>query len=210
MTTTHRPGRRRIIPKDAILYAPGDPTHLLWRLEEGVVRQCLYLADGQRVIAGFAFPGDVLGLSDDRPVLTAEAATSALIFEWIVDPREEAALRIGLLSQALHRAFLTLAIRSRRHARARVAAFFLDLAERRLGAEFRLPIPLIDLADHLGLTLHTISRTLTEFRRCGLIRQTRGRMFIVTQVERLRDIANEGPAAHAKDPLSVASQRITH
>ncbi len=208
--TTHPFGRRRSIPKDAILFAPGVPVRNLHRVEEGVIRQCLYLADGQRVIAGFAFPGDVLGLSDDQPMLTAETATSVLVCEWAIDQAEEADQRIRLLSRALQQVFLTLAIRSRRHARARVAAFLLDLAERRLGTEFRLPVPLVDLADHLGLTLHTISRTLTEFRRWGMLRQTRGRMFIITQIERLRDIANDGVTIPSNDPLSAFSPGMTH
>ncbi|WEK44014.1 MAG: Crp/Fnr family transcriptional regulator [Candidatus Sphingomonas colombiensis] len=210
MATTHPSGRRRILPKDAVLYAPGDLTRNLHRIEEGVVRLCLYLADGQRVIVGFAFPGDVIGLSEDQQVLTAEAATSVMVFEWGIEPREETEQRIKLLSLALHQAYLVLAVRSRRHARARVAAFFLDLTGRGLGTEFRLPLPLADLADHLGLTLHTISRTLTEFRRRGLLRQARGRVFTITQSDRLREIANEGQVFPSESHLPAFSPGMIH
>lgn len=196
MATTHPSGRRRIIPKDAMLYAPGESTRNLHRVEEGVVRQCLYLSDGQRVIAGFAFPGDVIGALDDQPMVTAEAATSTLVFEWTIDPGADPQQCASLLSQALHQTYLTMAIRSRKHARARLAAFLLDLAERRLGSEFRLPLTLVDLADHLGLTQHTISRTLTEFRRSGVLRQASGHLFIINHCDPLREIANEGPRPH--------------
>lgn len=210
MTTTRPHGRRRVFPKDTILYAPGNSTHNLHRIEEGVVRQCLYLSDGHRIVAGFAFPGELIGLIDAHQMLSAEAAAQVLTFEWAVDPHDEAEQRSGMLSLALHQAHLTLAIRSRRHARARLAAFLLDLVEHRLGPEFRLPIPLGDLADHLGLGLHTISRTFAELRSGGVLRQARGRLFTITQIDQLREIASEGPTAPPKGSLAALSQRITH
>ncbi|QKS00506.1 Crp/Fnr family transcriptional regulator [Sphingomonas sp. CL5.1] len=211
MVMMHPSGRRRILPKDAVVYAPGDLAHGLLRIEEGIVRLCLYLADGQRVIVGFAFPGDIIGLIDDHQMLTAEAATSVMVHESSSDGQEnDAPRKIRLLSLALRQTYFVLAIRSRRHARARVAAFLLDLAGRRLGTEFRLPLPLTDLADHLGLTLHTISRTLTEFRRRGVLRQGRGRVFTITQTDRLREIANEGPLFASENHLPSFSPGITH
>lgn len=211
MAMTHPSGRRRILAKDAMLYAPDDQAHGLHRIEEGVVRLCLYLADGQRVIVGFAFPGDVIGLIDEQQMLTAEAATSVMVFESAAGEQgDDADQRVRLLSLALRRAYLVLAIRSRRHARARVAAFLLDLAGRGLGTEFRLPLPLADLADHLGLTVHTVSRTLTEFRRRGVLRQARGRIITITQTDRLREIDNACPILPSENHLPVFSPGITH
>lgn len=208
--STHPTGRRRAFPKDVVLCAQGDATHNLHRIEAGVVRQCLYLSDGQRIVAGFAFPGELIGLIDGHQLLTAEAAAPVMTFEWPVDPHDENDQRIRMLSLALQQAHLTLAIRSRRHARARVAAFLLDLAERRLGPEFRLPIPLVDLADHLGLRLHTVSRTFTELQSEGVLRKARGRLFTVTEVDRLREMANEGPVLHSKSQLVTFLSGTTH
>lgn len=208
--TTHPTGRRRTFQKDTVLFAPSEAAHSLHQIQEGVVRQSLYLSDGQRIVAGFAFPGELVGLLGAHQMLTAEAAAPVLTFEWLVDPQDQADQRIKMLSLALHQAHLTLAIRSRRHARARLAAFLLDLAERRLGPEFRLPIPLVDLADHLGLKLHTISRTFTELRSEGVLRKARGRLFTITQVGRLREIANEGPARHSNSHPLTFSPGITH
>src|SRR5436309_1103527 len=121
--TMHPFGRRRVFPKDSVLFPPGDATHHLHRIEEGVVRQCLYLSDGQRLVAGFAFPGELIGLVGGHQMLTIEAAAPVLTFEWAVDPQDEHDQRVSMLVLALHQAYLALALRSRRHARARVAAF---------------------------------------------------------------------------------------
>jgi CRP/FNR family transcriptional regulator len=62
----------------------------------------------------------------------------------------------------------------RKTARERVASFLMDqsrLAERRgrAGNPIRLPMQRLDIADYLGLTIETVSRTLSAFKREGLI-----------------------------------------
>jgi CRP/FNR family transcriptional regulator len=60
----------------------------------------------------------------------------------------------------------------RKTARERVASFIAALARRRKlapGAPLELPMSRADIADYLGLTIETVSRTLTLFRKEGLI-----------------------------------------
>ncbi|HEX7852217.1 MAG TPA: Crp/Fnr family transcriptional regulator [Sphingobium sp.] len=182
--------RQRVYGKNAMIFFQGDKADHVLRIVQGVVRLCLYLPDGQRVVAGFAFPGDLIGLDHSRYAVTAEAVTAALLHERppIGGGQNE---EVRLISGALHQANIALAVRSRRHARARVAAFLIALVDRGLGVEFRLPMPLADLADHLGLTVHTISRTLAELRRRDFIQLARGRRLSIPQVDQLRAIAND-------------------
>ena len=59
----------------------------------------------------------------------------------------------------------------RRSASERVATFLVDLAERiGEGESVELPMSRQDIADYLGLTIETVSRTLTQFQVAGLIR----------------------------------------
>jgi CRP-like cAMP-binding protein len=52
----------------------------------------------------------------------------------------------------------------------RVAAFLLEMFERRERAKaLDLPMSRIDIADYLGLTVETVCRTLSTFRRDGII-----------------------------------------
>ena len=60
----------------------------------------------------------------------------------------------------------------RKTAQEKLATFLLDMAERISDDDehFELPMQRSDIADHLGLTIETVSRTLTQFARSGLIR----------------------------------------
>jgi CRP/FNR family transcriptional regulator/CRP/FNR family nitrogen fixation transcriptional regulator len=52
----------------------------------------------------------------------------------------------------------------------RVAAFLLDFAQRvEAQDEVDLPMSRQDIADYLGLTIHTVSRTLSQLQSQGLI-----------------------------------------
>jgi CRP/FNR family transcriptional regulator, nitrogen fixation regulation protein len=55
-------------------------------------------------------------------------------------------------------------------AQERVASFLLEMAERSLGGNaIDLPMPRQDIADYLGLTIETVSRTLTSLESCAAI-----------------------------------------
>jgi len=52
----------------------------------------------------------------------------------------------------------------------RIAAFLIEMFERRERPKaVELPMSRIDIADYLGLTIETVCRTLSTFRRDGII-----------------------------------------
>jgi CRP/FNR family transcriptional regulator, nitrogen fixation regulation protein len=53
--------------------------------------------------------------------------------------------------------------------RERVAAFLLEMAERLADDSIELPMSRADIADYLGLTIETVSRTLTELKKKAAI-----------------------------------------
>ena len=51
----------------------------------------------------------------------------------------------------------------------RVVAFLLDMKVRMRGEAIKLPMSRQDIADYLGLTIETVSRTFTQLLDAGLI-----------------------------------------
>ena len=134
------------------------------------------MADGRRQVVGFLVPGDFLGLAFGRTyVYTAEAITAVAACRFqrsrFMELLEELpALEreiLGRTSNELAAAQQQMLLLGRKTARERLASFLADLAERSDadGGPLELPMGRADIADHLGLTIETVSRTFTGLRR---------------------------------------------
>jgi CRP/FNR family nitrogen fixation transcriptional regulator len=78
----------------------------------------------------------------------------------------------------------------RKNACERVGWFLIDMAER-IPAEDRLDLPMSrqDIADYLGLTIETISRTMTSLQDDQLIALTSSRQVLLRDRPALLDLA---------------------
>ena len=71
---------------------------------------------------------------------------------------------------SLDRAHDHMVLLGRKTAQEKIASFLLEMARRLAKSDhFDLPMQRADIADHLGLTIETVSRTLTQLGRAGLI-----------------------------------------
>lgn len=173
----------------------------VFNLTEGMVQLYKSLPDGRRQIIGFALVGDFLGLAlMDHYGVTAEALTmvkvccfSRLNFLSFVDERPHLLRRLyEFAGHELNLAQDQMLLLGRRTAEEKVATFLLNLWTRysRIGAiSITLPLPMSrqDIADHLGLTIETVSRTLTRLARERVILIVPGgvRLLEVSHLERL-------------------------
>jgi CRP/FNR family transcriptional regulator len=151
----------------------------VFNVTEGVVRLYKSLPDGRRQIVGFALAGDFLGLAlMDRYGVAAEAVTNVRAcrfarsaFLAYVDSRPHLLRRLHeFAGHELSLAQDQMLLLGRRTAEEKVAAFLLNLQARygRIGtASVNVPLPMSrqDIADYLGLTIETVSRTLTKLAR---------------------------------------------
>lgn len=179
--------------KGATIYHQGDFTRHWFEVISGIVRTCRFMADGHRQLTGFFYSGDVFGVDGARHLESAEAVTDVVLRR---DGPAVAAHGQGTAPQPLERA-LESARRSiflfgHRTAANRVAAFLITTAERSgIEAGVQLPMTRSDIADHLNLTQHTVSRTIAEFARKGLI-ALHGRQNVrILDLEGLRFVAGE-------------------
>lgn len=167
----------------ATLVTEGDPARHVFTLTSGTVRTFRLLPDGRRQLFGFLLPGDFLGLSlSDQYTFSAEAVddVSACRFDrnkfaGLLDRYPSLLRRLheaasSELAQAQDHAVLL----GRRTAEQRLAAFIVGLRNRmkRLGGSV-VTIPLAmsrqDIADYLGLTIETVSRTVTAMTASRLV-----------------------------------------
>ncbi|XIA67386.1 cyclic nucleotide-binding domain-containing protein [Bradyrhizobium sp. TZ2] len=173
----------------ATVFAQANIATSFFSVHNGVVSLYKLLPDSRRQIIGFALPGDFLGLSGlSQHEFSADAIGrvslcqfSKASFATFIENRPRLLRRINeLAGRELARAQEHMVLLGRRSAEEKVASFVIGwrdrLSEIGCGGEI-LPLPMkrLDIADYLGLTIETVSRTFTRLERDGVIRTfTRG------------------------------------
>jgi CRP/FNR family transcriptional regulator, anaerobic regulatory protein len=161
----------------------GEPADAVHIVTKGIVRLSKTLSDGRRQIVGFALPGDLLGLAvDDRNAYSAEALGdvstchfSRKAFGGLLDAVPHLMRRLhALVAHELSIAQSHMMLLGHYSARQKLAAFLLHTRDRWRSVNgacnhVPLPMPRQDIADYLGLTIETVSRTMSLFARQKLI-----------------------------------------
>jgi CRP/FNR family transcriptional regulator, nitrogen fixation regulation protein len=169
-------GIARALTPDQPIFAEGDRADTVYRVASGAVRTIRLLADGRRQVTDFYLGGDVFGVElRSCYSATAEAVCDSVVISarsssLTEDPDQPSRLWRYALCE-LQRSQAHVLTLGRRSALERLARFLVDLADR-MGATDRLALPMSrqDIADYLGLTIETVSRTLTQMQAKGLVR----------------------------------------
>ena len=161
------------------IFAEGSKPDSFFKMLCGVARVSRILTDGRRQIQDFPAAGDIFGLDTDGARQTAAEAVSDCTLLAYRRPSVEALARLdgkagrllfNFAMQELSRAQAHGLLLGRRAAAEKMAGFLLILARRSAdGHGVTLAMTRQDIADHLALTSETVSRTLSQFERDGLI-----------------------------------------
>ncbi len=161
------------------VFGQGERADYVYKVVRGAVRCFKTLSDGRRQICDFALPGDVFGLElgGDYGVSAEAVADCAIVaarrstvLENSADPVAAAKAMVRLAMTDLERSRDHILTLGRRGAAERVVVFLLELNDRLDGGDtVELPMSRQDMADYLGLTIETVSRTLTHLEAEGLI-----------------------------------------
>ena len=165
------------------VFAEEEITASFYNVLDGVMRLYKLLPDGRRQIVGFALPGDFLGMTvSGRNNFSADAISevevcrfSKVSFQRFAEDKPHLLRRINELAiRELAQAREHMVLLGRRSAEEKVATFLVgwrDRLARQNGASATLPLPMSrqDIADYLGLTIETVSRTFTKLERDGVI-----------------------------------------
>ena len=176
-------GRRHRIMRDESLYRMDDPFVNLYAIRFGHFKTYQVNASGEQQITGFQMAGELLGMdaiSTDRHHCEAIALEDSEVCEIPFSRLEELFASVPSLLRQFHRIMSQEITREQNvmlllgnmRAEQRFAAFLVNLASRYAArgyssTQFQLRMSREDIANYLGLTIESISRLLSRFRKEG-------------------------------------------
>ncbi|MDR5839019.1 helix-turn-helix domain-containing protein [Caballeronia sp. LZ034LL] len=193
----------RKVKRGEALFRTGDRFDALFALRAGSLKKVVTQDGGREQVTGLLLAGDALGFeSIEEGVHTCDAVALEdstvcvvpyTLFERMC--RETDALQKRLhrmMSHALNREVNHVVRLGMLRADERVARLLLDISSRlsRRGyaaSEFTLRMTRDDMGSYLGMTLETVSRTLSRFDRSGLI-ETQGKFIRIRDFDGLRAV----------------------
>lgn len=200
--------KRQAIEKFTIgapIFWEGDPASHVFEVIEGVLRAFKILSDGRRVITGFLYPGDLLGVSlRERYLYSAEAVSPTKLRrfgrsrfqEEIAQSPELRPQLFAQLCDEMAAAQDQMVLLARKNAEERVCSFLLLIARKmrrdsRSASPIDIPMTRLDMADYLGLTVETVSRVMSKLRSTGVIGPIGRHSLIIRKLEMLASLAAE-------------------
>ena len=195
---------RVTIAPGRVFIEEGAPANEFFNVTSGTVKLFKSLPDGRRQITGFVSTGHFLGLAvSDRYAFGAEAIDQVRLCRFSREKLETVVhefpmLERRLLSEAANELVAAqdqMLLLGRKTARERVASFLYGQLLENYGndipdnAKLHFPMTRADIADFLGLTVETVSRTLSGLRRDGLLAMGAAHEITVLTPENLHTIA---------------------
>jgi CRP-like cAMP-binding protein len=190
--------------RNETIFCEGETADQIYQIAGGTVRMCRHTSDGRRNIIDFLLPGDLIGFLEcpDQPA-TAEAVTDVTLMSYprsgfdrlaasnpVIHSRVLCHLSANLLEVQQH-----VFVLGCQNAKERVASFLVRLAERMdIAAGDRLDLTMgrQDIADHLGLTVETVSRAISALRADGIVAVPNSHQMTLLDMRVLRGLAIEG------------------
>ncbi len=183
----------------------GDAACDLFQITEGCVRLYRILPDGRRAIMGFRFAGEMLGFScQTNYSYSAEAVTPVRLrrlrrarIQAMVEGAEHLQpLLLTKIFEEMEAAQRHIIVLGQLGAEERMAHFLVS-AVRRTGMDQKRPVAIDlpmtrqDIADYLGLTIETICRVISKFKRDGLIALEGRHRVVLRRMGALQELAGE-------------------
>lgn len=197
---------QRKVKRGTTIQRANEKVTELYVLREGRAMSFVILPDGSRQILRVFFSGDFIGTA--TTVYKRAPESLVALSDCTICPFDKQALR-GLLEEhprvaalmfvlsQIERVSLTdrLASLGRTSARARVAAFLLDMIDRLrmmnddIADSFDLKLTQEEIGDAIGLTSVHVNRMIRQMEADGLIERANGHIKLL-QEERLREIGH--------------------
>ena len=190
-------GASMTFERNAEIYGEGESADYVYKVLSGSVRAYRVLSDGRRQISAFHLPGDVFGIEPGKEhSSSAEAIDKATVLVVrrsavfnSADSNSDVARHLWSITAAELKRSQNHALLLIKTAKERIAAFLLDMSERLAVKGFvELPMSRQDIADYLGLTIETVSRTLTLLSEGSTIQFLASRRIVLRNASQLNKL----------------------
>ena len=189
-------GRQKKVGSEIFFFVQDDPANAFYVLIQGKVRLSQFTSDGQQILLRIIVPitpfGAVALAENERYPVSAQAIEPATAIVWTKESLDRLLVKYPQLAinavkilaehvQEFQQRFTEIATQ---RVERRLARMILRLANQtgiktERGVEVNLPLSRQDLAEMVGTTLYTVSRTLSQWETQGLIHSGRERLIIL-------------------------------
>jgi CRP/FNR family nitrogen fixation transcriptional regulator len=187
-------------PGDSV-YEHGAPAHFVYTVDTGALCRLRLLPEDRRSILQFLFPGDGFGYEIGRHHRdTAQALTHTKLRAASREALRAAAKSNARLANLLFAAAANAAVVAEeradmlrfRTATEQIAQFLLEMEVRlSIRGQIDLPMRRYHIADYFGLTVETVSRTITALQREKIIEFRDRAQYVIRDKRRLRQLASD-------------------
>lgn len=197
--------RGRVMQKGEHVYRGGDPFTSVYAIRSGYVKTYRITDNGEEQVTGFYFPGEIFGMdgiNKNQYACYAKTLDSTAICEIPFHRLQELTSELPslqmhffqLMSQEITSDQELITLLSKKNAKQRIATLILTIsarnANRGLSNEvLNLPMSRKEIGNYLGLTVETVSRTLTQLNQNQII-ATNNKEVHILDMEALRVEAN--------------------
>jgi CRP/FNR family nitrogen fixation transcriptional regulator len=191
-------GRARHFLRNREIFGHGHDANHVFKVEAAVVRTYKFLRDGRRQVDAFHGPGNVFSLEiGAKYSFSAAAASDCIVISYGRRNLEKLAANNEQLSLQLFSSALRSLARAQEHSLSlgrrtaveKVATFLMGCTEySRGGNDIFLAMTRKDIADYLGLTIETASRTFARLEEGSLIELIGTRQVRLTDTSALRNL----------------------
>ena len=183
-------------PKKTSVFSEGDPAEWFYAVLEGKVKITKLSQDGKEIILemiqpgelfgavavlkGFPYPANAVAMEDSR-ILRISRKNMMLILDRFPDLMFNMVQSLGDRLRDSHETTKSIALEK---VGSRIAALLLKLSEQMgtrtaQGVELNIKLTKQDIAEMVGTTVETAIRTMSRFKKQGLIKEDAGKIIIV-------------------------------
>ncbi|MDH6590599.1 CRP/FNR family transcriptional regulator [Variovorax sp. TBS-050B] len=198
---------RRKLRRREVLFRNGETFGALYAIRTGFFKTRVATEDGRDQVTGFQMAGEIIGLDgivNDQHTCDAVALEDAEVCVMPFHRIEQLSREVPALQRHMHQIMSREIVREHgvmlllgsMRAEERLAAFLLNLVQRLHArgfsrSEFVLRMTREEIGSYLGLTLETVSRTLSKFMEDGIV-QVEKRHLRIADADALQRIVNPG------------------